>query len=365
MPGRFSLSDFLVAYGARSAFIRRKAEYTLILSLLLCSFLLAFVLVRLLMNGPDFGLLWHSLGFIAAMAIVALTLFTGKLVRTVDLLILMLTLQCAFLLPKEVSRVFFVTVVFSLTSASMAYVRPYQRRYAMVVFPGLVIVKGVLEYWQSVSGALSRSTLEETALVIVVMTGFIPLVRYLTGVIDRDILYSETLRDINRDLRSQLLTDELTGASNRCAYEQAMRREMSRARRGEESLGLLFFDVDYFKAINDRHGHAAGDEVLSLLAATVSSMIRGSDYFFRWGGDEFAVLFIASRADGALDLAENVRRRIKENGRLSEYGCTISGGMAWYRNGDTPATMLQRADHYLYTAKERGRDRIVGDAPLA
>lgn len=157
------------------------------------------------------------------------------------------------------------------------------------------------------------------------------------------------------------LKDSLTGAGNRVALDQSLAREVELARRHQQPLSVVMLDMDHFKQLNDRHGHAAGDAALRLVAAELRDQLRNVDMVFRYGGEEFVLLL--SNTDGACAAiaAERVRAAIE---RLPfEYDrqpipLSISLGCATYRHAETPHELLRRADELLYLAKRNGRNRL-------
>ncbi len=181
----------------------------------------------------------------------------------------------------------------------------------------------------------------------------------------REGLIYAVARDIeeNKRLREQLVqlssTDTLTGIANRAKGQSELLREAERSKRYGVPLSLLMFDVDYFKEVNDTHGHALGDEVLQRICEKVTADLRPTDIFARWGGEEFVVVLPDTDADAACRLAERLRQ---ETGALRHsHGrpVTISIGVAEYRDSEDPDTgLLRRADDALYQAKHDGRDRV-------
>lgn len=168
--------------------------------------------------------------------------------------------------------------------------------------------------------------------------------------------------------RSRSNRDPLTGLPNRRAFEGALKRELERARRAGGGLAVGLFDVDHFKAVNDRHGHPAGDKVLVEVARRLESAFRETDLVARWGGEEFAVLLPcqtpaeAQEAHVVLDRARAgiAARPFGLGEGLAPLPLTISGGLASFpQSGASPATLVQAADKALYEAKHSGRNRIV------
>ena len=168
-------------------------------------------------------------------------------------------------------------------------------------------------------------------------------------------------------LQLEASTDALTGLNNRREFESGMVREMERARRMRVPLSLAILDIDFFKRINDQHGHDIGDAVLREVAATLQRHIRKSDLLARIGGEEFALVMLGTQPPGAWVVLERLRHavaalRIPAGGQ--QIGCTISIGITDRVETDVDWPMLyKRADTALYEAKERGRNRVVEAAP--
>ena len=169
-------------------------------------------------------------------------------------------------------------------------------------------------------------------------------------------------------LQREASTDSLTGLNNRREFESGMVREMERARRMGVPLSLAIIDIDFFKRINDRHGHDAGDAVLREVAQCLLANIRKSDLLARIGGEEFALVMLGTQPPGAWVVLERLRAavetmRIPAGGEL--IACTISMGITDRVESDRDwATLYKRADTALYMAKEGGRNRVV-EAPAA
>jgi diguanylate cyclase (GGDEF)-like protein len=159
------------------------------------------------------------------------------------------------------------------------------------------------------------------------------------------------------------LTDPVTGLANRRGGEEAFAREVARARRSGQSLSLVLFDIDHFKRINDRAGHAVGDRVLRGIADILAGSQRGSDLAIRWGGEEFLVLLPDVGLSGARAFAERVRENVQNLDVSGAGAITISGGVAELQLDEDAAITLARADANLYRAKEAGRNRVEWDAP--
>jgi len=171
--------------------------------------------------------------------------------------------------------------------------------------------------------------------------------------------YHRELEEANNRLRKLAVTDELTGLRNRRAFEERLVMEFSMARRRQRDLSVLLLDVDDFKMVNDRWGHAAGDEVLRRLAAILQTTVRLPDLPARYGGEEFVVLLPESGQESALGLARRVMERVA-NERWENAPLTISIGMAALNDSMTDGFQLvERADGALYAAKRAGKNRVV------
>jgi diguanylate cyclase (GGDEF)-like protein/PAS domain S-box-containing protein len=159
-------------------------------------------------------------------------------------------------------------------------------------------------------------------------------------------------------LYRQSITDPLTNVYNRRFFMQMLEQEMERTRRYGKSFSVIMFDLDHFKSVNDRFGHAAGDMVLKSVADMIKGRIRKTDYFARWGGEEFIILLPETSVEDAAGLAEELRKHLNSM-TLPEVGrVTASFGVASYRPSDTIDTILMRADSMLYEAKDAGRNCV-------
>jgi two-component system cell cycle response regulator len=163
------------------------------------------------------------------------------------------------------------------------------------------------------------------------------------------------------------ITDALTGLYNRRYMETHVGTLVEQAATRGKPLTVLVLDIDYFKSINDGHGHDAGDDVLREFALRIRKSIRGIDLACRYGGEEFVVVMPETDLAVATMVAERLRRRIASEPFLIQKGArsvevTISIGIAALGSGDNAASVLKRADQALYRAKRDGRNRVVPDA---
>ncbi|MCP5224332.1 MAG: diguanylate cyclase [Thauera sp.] len=165
----------------------------------------------------------------------------------------------------------------------------------------------------------------------------------------------------NEELARLARRDALTGLPNRLAVEERLHEETLRrpARRSSAS-AVLMIDIDFFKPINDTHGHATGDEVLAQVARLLAATVRESDFVGRYGGEEFLVLLPETTLEGARTVAEKLRDIVERTPHPAAGRMTISIGLAMAEkiNGELAAVMAQ-ADAALYEAKRTGRNRVV------
>lgn len=162
-------------------------------------------------------------------------------------------------------------------------------------------------------------------------------------------------------LQTAVRVDGLTQVANRAYFDEYLAGALRHFQRYKEPFSLMLVDIDHFKAINDTHGHQAGDRILRAMARKMKAAVRGSDFVARYGGEEFAVVLIRAGLPVALEVAENVRHSIETTAfRLEEstLHVTVSIGVAEVAAGDTPESIIKRADDALYKAKGSGRNQV-------
>lgn len=166
----------------------------------------------------------------------------------------------------------------------------------------------------------------------------------------------------NLELEKSSRVDFLTGALNRKAFNTHLDYELSKSDRYRTSASLIIMDVDFFKKINDKHGHLIGDKVLQVVSQIVISEIRESDVFARYGGEEFILFLPETSIIDAKDMAERIRKAIEEKtagSSTSDYpAVTCSFGVSAVISSDNMSTLVKRADDALYKAKNNGRNRV-------
>jgi diguanylate cyclase (GGDEF)-like protein len=185
------------------------------------------------------------------------------------------------------------------------------------------------------------------------------------GVVSDFVVVSKNIMERKRaedDLTLLAAVDPLTGAYNRRQGEVLLGAEFDRRARDRRDFAVLTLDIDHFKAVNDRFGHSAGDEVLRAMVLASQRALRAIDVLVRWGGEEFLVILPNTDESGAVVVAERLRAALEateiEAADMTRIRITVSIGVAAPRNDDR-GELLHRADTALYAAKRGGRNRVV------
>jgi diguanylate cyclase (GGDEF)-like protein len=174
------------------------------------------------------------------------------------------------------------------------------------------------------------------------------------------MLLAEHVTAVIEQLAKAADTDYLTGLFNRRAFDADFRRQSDRAQRSGLPLALALFDLDHFKQVNDRHGHAAGDRALCDFSALLERQLRGGDTLARIGGEEFAVVLFGVDLDDAVAFSERIGRELQRRTHDDGPALSVSAGVAALADCEpTPAGMLVAADRALYAAKAAGRRRVA------
>ncbi len=230
---------------------------------------------------------------------------------------------------------------------------------------GLVVFLGVHQALGSIEGSIDARTSSGELLLPRLREIILAMGLLSTALIVATGMFSTALARMGERQRREAMQDSLTGCYNRRAFAPAFEREAERSRRLGLGIGALFVDLDGFKALNDRHGHDAGDLVLERVARRIEGTLRATDLLFRWGGEEFVVLTPHTRAGEVGEVAERVRAALER-----EPLATLAGGVALTTTASigaaatacypsSPAELVGRADDACYEAKRRGRNRVV------
>jgi diguanylate cyclase len=185
---------------------------------------------------------------------------------------------------------------------------------------------------------------------------------------------SGEISELRRNLaivQHEAMTDGLTGIPNRKYFDAQLRASAKEATLSGESLCVMLIDIDRFKSFNDSWGHQLGDQVLRLVAKTLTDCVKGRDVTARFGGEEFAILLERTELEGALMVAEQIRiammrRKVVRKGSGDDLGSiTVSIGIGLYRADEDVEELLSRADAALYSAKRAGRNKVVSERDIA
>lgn len=226
--------------------------------------------------------------------------------------------------------------------------------------------KFLIEMYSLVSKAINSNNPLATEIEHIV-NSYAKLLRRFNKIVALSDSYQSQLREFNLQLELMAHTDPLTGANNRRYFMELLNMELNRSSRNNHVFCVLMLDIDHFKFVNDTYGHAAGDEALrSLHQVLLKSELRSIDFFGRLGGEEFAIVLPDTDINGAAIVAEKVRINIEKTAVHFQdrvFYITASIGISEYTSGDDEDTLLQRADHAMYHAKESGRNRVVTAGP--
>ncbi|OGQ50034.1 MAG: hypothetical protein A3I09_00110 [Deltaproteobacteria bacterium RIFCSPLOWO2_02_FULL_47_10] len=176
---------------------------------------------------------------------------------------------------------------------------------------------------------------------------------------------SKTENIFHKELYKMAIIDPATNVYNKRFFLERFKEEFGHAKRSKMPLSLFMIDIDFFKKINDTHGHLAGDMILHQLAKTVKTMVRGEDIFARYGGEEFVAVLRGTNKTGAFNLAERIRNKIASTSYIFEehnIPLTISIGVSSLNEGKeykTSEELIKDADEKLYQSKQNGRNRTT------
>ncbi len=179
---------------------------------------------------------------------------------------------------------------------------------------------------------------------------------------------SKVMKELQRDLeivRKEALTDSLTKLANRKAFDAEITRIIAEAQQEGKMFSLLMMDIDHFKSFNDNYGHQVGDQVLRLVARTLTDGVKGRDTASRYGGEEFAIILPETDLPGGMKVGEYLRKAVAGKEVINRNTgdklgrITLSGGVAQYMANESLESLIERADAALYTAKHNGRNQVA------
>jgi diguanylate cyclase len=169
------------------------------------------------------------------------------------------------------------------------------------------------------------------------------------------------LTQLLEQVESKAMIDPLTQVFNRGTYNMEIVQMIKKFKRYKSPAALIIVDIDHFKKFNDNYGHKAGDDVLKIVASLIKDAVRDTDMVFRYGGEEFVVLFNKLDLKNALTVAEKVRVQVESHHlktNATVLNITVSIGLSCFKEGDIETSVFERADKALYQGKQNGRNRV-------
>ena len=327
---------------------------------------------RVLRDGARIALATHALFamFFLAIDVIGLALFNAAS--------MLLYSSCAVLHRRLGNTLILAVVGLEVTAhawlatATVGWAAGFH--YYLFVFAPLVFINPRWTLWQKIVlltlSSLAYVEIHQWALV---HPASVTLHRMVLSVVhDLNVLavfgmlayfayyFSKSTQQTETQLQRLAATDPLTGLYNRRRMEDAAQHEIAKWHRTHMPLALAMFDVDNFKALNDRYGHAFGDITLRHIGECLRQALRGQDYAARWGGEEFVLLLPETTDEGASEVAERVRKLVSQPIACGEHRVvvTLTGGLTAFRPGDNLKTALARADAALLDGKRAGKNRL-------
>lgn len=187
----------------------------------------------------------------------------------------------------------------------------------------------------------------------------------LEAQLDKSSIAMEALKQDLERVRKEAMTDGLTGLANRKCFDEEVRRMVARCTQEGETLTLLMLDIDHFKSFNDNYGHQVGDQVLRLVAHTLTDGVKGKDLAARYGGEEFVIVLPSTNMNAGITVGDSLRKSLANKEVINRASgenlgrITMSVGVAQYYGGESVENLIERADAALYTAKHNGRNQVA------
>jgi len=166
-----------------------------------------------------------------------------------------------------------------------------------------------------------------------------------------------------QDIYNKSIKDPLTGLYNRYHLEEHLETILDRLIKIDADVSVAFIDIDNFKAVNDVYGHLKGDELLTMLGTEINSCIRESDYAFRYGGDEFLIIYPNTKVKAALAITERVKKNISTSLKIKGIKSSLSIGITTHQRFENYKNLIDRADKIMYESKKNGKNQITIATP--
>lgn len=265
--------------------------------------------------------------------------------------------------PMRTSALFPIMVIFAFGAFTLRWRQiAFLTVLAVSSLVAVVVLRMLYPHWVPAQGEVSplRVDINNVLMLIVVLPALAVIAVRLSALRQKLRDQREALSRALLDVERLATCDELTGLPNRRSMKLRLEQGIALSTRQVAPFGVAILDIDHFKAVNDRHGHAAGDVVLQRFATLASAELRATDALGRWGGEEFLLVLPGGRA-GIERVVDRIRARVRDEG-LHDEPVTFSAGVAVHRPGEDADTLLARADAALYRAKAAGRDRTMASS---
>ncbi|WP_394778565.1 GGDEF domain-containing protein [Undibacterium sp.] len=262
--------------------------------------------------------------------------------------------------PSFQFRVILVAPLLALMYGAQLFTvaRYADRHFGSYFFGGMILLQTVLIIMRVVNGLSGHQDHVNFYSGDMVQSAYLVMYNFMTMTLAVGFMMVATRR-LHAELTRMSNIDPLTDALNRRAFTDIYENEVRRIKRHEQSMSLIIMDLDHFKRINDKHGHAVGDKVLVHFSSVVMRLLRETDHFARFGGEEFVALLPATNTAEAQIVAERICTRLREADGVVVPSYTVSMGLAEVNSGtESLDAAVGRADAALYRAKSAGRDRL-------
>ncbi len=271
--------------------------------------------------------------------------------------------------PDYQARVALVAPLLAILYGMQLYLiaRYADRHFGSYFFGGVMLVQTAVVVVRFVTNFTGQANYSSFYSGDLVQSIYLAIYAFITMTLAVGFMMVATRR-LHLELARVSNMDPLTDALNRRAFSDRYESEIRRIKRHDQAMSLLIMDLDHFKRINDKHGHAVGDSVLVHFSSTVTRLLRETDHFARFGGEEFVALLPETAAAEAQLVAERICECLRQAGDMGTTGIpryTVSMGLAEMSRGDESLdSVVGRADAALYRAKMAGRDRLEIATPL-
>ena len=337
---------FLPSLKTENYYLKRKTEYTLIFLALLLPYIIISATIKSLTLGINNIEFLINLFITVSIGFIYLIFRKGYITTAINLITVLGFVKAIELLVNYQNMQFFVHLFLVIIIGAAVHTRKYQLKTIYILTIILFALKTALSIGYQQKGLISADALIQIYHSVVTGVFFILTINYITKIIEREIRLSS-------DLDSIANTDMLTGAFNRRKFSKALLYKS-----GNSVNAFCMIDIDYFKSVNDKLGHEAGDHVLRELSFLIRETLREEDLFYRWGGEEFLMIIPCTSITQAEITVDRIRETVMRHKFYNNISITLSAGIALQEENDDFMTPVRNADIALYRAKKEGRNRV-------